>query len=147
MHSIVYGGGSNELNNASVQAIIDLYLSKKPPFSINELKIIQPRLRDSNLPEKLLQAAMTSLRLENLTLSGIPLSRDSIKILCQIMEDKMPCLFNLDLSWCRLKTDQLDKLLQSIMSSHNLQDLNIAHNPISAAASLDSLCAFIRNNS
>lgn len=54
MHSIVYGGGSNELTTESLQAIIDLYLSKKPPFSINELKIIQPRLRDSHLIEKLL---------------------------------------------------------------------------------------------
>lgn len=90
---------------------------------------------------------MTSLRLENLTLSGVPLSRDSTKMLIKIMEDKMPCLFYLDLSWCRLKTDQLQSLLDSIMTNNYLQDLNIAYNPVSVSATLDSLCTFIRTNS
>lgn len=113
---------------------------------LKELKLIKPKLKDQGLIEKLLQEILKSIKLESLALQGILLGRQSHKLLCEIIEVKMPCLEHIDLSWCKMGTLQLEKLLESARGNHYIQTLNLAHNPVSAKHDLESLCAFIKNN-
>ena len=62
MQSIIYGG-RNEFTKETYEALRDCYLSKKPPNTLHELKLIQPKIRDQDAFHNLMKDIHADLKL------------------------------------------------------------------------------------
>ena len=70
LKSIVYGG-ANEFTKQAYEAIRDLYLSKKAPHQLQELKLLGVQVRDPGLLRCLLSDLVDGMRLRSLCLAKV----------------------------------------------------------------------------
>ena len=62
LESIVYGG-DNEFTAKSYETLEELYLQKRPPYELKELKLVGAQVREPGLMCRLLSGLDTDLRL------------------------------------------------------------------------------------
>ena len=85
--------------------------------------------------------------MQKLTISKVGgLETRSVEILEQLFAEKKPNLHTIDISWNKISTKNMMKLMQAIRSNYHIKSLNIAFNPFDKEDPLLELGNFIRQN-
>ena len=85
--------------------------------------------------------------MQKLTISKVGgLETRSVEILEQLFAEKKPNLHTIDISWNKISTKNMTKLMQAVRSNYHIKSLNIAFNPFDKEDPLLELGNFIRQN-
>ena len=64
----------------------------------------------------------------------------------KLLAEKKPSLHAVDISWNKISTKNMTKLMQAIRSNYHIKSLNIAFNPFDKEDPLPELGNYIRQN-
>lgn len=146
LQRIVYSG-QNELNKAASDCLRLQYLDKKGSSALTELRLVDVKVRDQSLVTAMLQDILVETRLQKLTISKLGgLETRSVEILEKLFAEKKPSLHTVDISWNKISTKNMTKLMQAVRSNYYIKSLNIAFNPFDKADPLLELGNYIRQN-
>ena len=122
------------------------FLDKKgPSTALTELRLVDIKVRDQGLVTSILHDIVIETRLQKLTISKIGgLESRSVDLLCKLIAEKKPNLHTIDISWNKIGTKSMTRLMQAARHNFNIKSLNIAFNPFDRADPLLELGNFIR---
>ena len=145
LKSIVYGG-RNELNKDAYEALRDLYLCKRGPSTLLELKLIDAKIGDPGVLHAMLLDFSQEMRLQSLFLAKTQLEPRSVDLLIQILAKQTPSFRDLDISWNQISTKQMKTICETLAGNQYIRKLNLAFNPVSRTDDLKELGQFMRQN-
>jgi Leucine-rich repeat (LRR) protein len=143
--SIIYGN-KNEFNKECFDKIKDIYLSRAEPYNLEELKLIDVKIRDKGVLFDMLNHMKNDFFLKSLCLSKVNLDKINVNSLCNILELQPPSLRELDISWSKIDSLAMEKIFRALKGNNQIRKLNLAFNPVSKSDNLKDFGNFLRQN-
>ena len=122
--SIIYT--RNTLSNAAINGLNTL-LMRKPPFNLQELKLIDCNMKCGQIEALMTQLAEQEARLRVLALVNTNQTERSFRSIVNFLEITQ-YLRELDLSWTVIRENQWPILLDAVKDHSSLRMLNLSHN-------------------
>eukprot|EP00347_Sterkiella_histriomuscorum_P008584 403344534 len=145
LKSIIYCT-KNEFGPKSFEVLKDKYLSKVPPFQLEELRIAGCKVIPGSV-NNILEVLKETCFLKKLSMPKTKLNEYSVDLLVQLIsKQSAPNLIELDISWNELCAHSMTSIIKALSLNDRLQVLNLSWNEIREDVDIKPLGQFIRNN-
>ena len=145
LKSIVYTN-KNEISYEAFEQMRDIYLQKRAPHTLHELKLVDVKCCDAEVVSQILIELLRDFRLRSFSFSKMSMDVRSLNYLVTIFEQKLPSLIEIDVSWNKIPAEKMKSICKALKTNSYIRSLNFAFNPVSRDDNMKELGYFVRNN-